>query len=272
MKKAIIAAIAAIIALTATAQSQRYLELVDSAEMAIARYDWNIAESRLVDAMKLEPGSPGNILLLSNLGIVRFHAGNPELALETLDQAARMAPRAVVVLTNRARVLSAMGRDDEALADYTRVVEIDSTATSALFNRAMLRLKDGQTTLAEPDVKRLAAIEPDSRDTHLAMATLLSRQNKFEEARAHYTTLIDQWPEEVSDEYYLGRAICNIVTDRLSEASIDLNEAIKIDPYNPELYVQRAVLHKMTYRNAEFEADMKRAFELGYRLPASTKR
>lgn len=248
------------------AQSPRYLELVDSAQSAIDTQNWNRADSLLVAAMKLEPGSPGNILLMSNLGIVRFQAGDFNNALETLNQAARMAPNAVVVLSNRARLLSALGRDDEAAADYTHILEVDSTDTSALFNRGMLALNRGDVAAATPDFDKLASLQPDSRETHIAMASSLARRGDFDQARRHYTALLESEP---NDEFYLGRAICNLMTDRLSEAAIDLNEAIKINPDNPDLYAQRAVLHRMTYRNAEAEADLRKAFSLGYQLDIS---
>ena len=81
--------------------------------------------------MRLEPSNPGNIMLMSNLGIVQYNSGKDSLALVTLTQAHDIAPRSVTILGNRARVLMAMGRFEEARADYSAIVEADSTMTPA---------------------------------------------------------------------------------------------------------------------------------------------
>lgn len=254
----IAAIIAAILtsAPTASAQSAEYLLKVDSAQAAIKDERWTDAERHLLAAMRMQPGLPSNCMLMSNLGIVRFQGGDSDGALTALSDAIAMAPNAEVLIANRARVLTALNRDREAIADYTRLLCLDSLSTVGLLNRGMLSLGADDMATAEHDLRLLARIAPKSRDAALAMASLLSRRGEFNEAIPYYDRLIELAP---SDEAYLGRATCFIMTERLSDAAYDLNEAIRLNPLNPDLYRERAKVNRLNYRNAEADADLRHA-------------
>lgn len=96
------------------APSAKYQELIGKADDAIKDSNWEDAESFFLEAMRTEPGNPTNILLMSNVGMLRHYAGKDSLALDMLDAAARMAPVSVTVKQNRATVLTSLGRLEEA--------------------------------------------------------------------------------------------------------------------------------------------------------------
>ena len=54
-----------------------------------------------------------------------------------------------------------------------------------------------------------------------------------------------------------------LLTDQLGEAASDIAEGLAIDPNDAELYLYRAYLNKLRYSNADAQADLKRAIELG---------
>ncbi|MCM1070441.1 MAG: hypothetical protein NC391_02255, partial [Alistipes timonensis] len=117
-----------------------YITCVEEAERAIAQGNYGLAGEWLKEAMTTEPSNANNILLLSNLGMVQFYAGNDSLALGTLSQARAMAPGSVTILANRARVLDHMGRRDDAIADLTLAIATDSLYAPAYYERGALRL------------------------------------------------------------------------------------------------------------------------------------
>ena len=57
-----------------------YLDLVEKADKACADGKWIEAASLLQNAIDSEPANPGNVLLLSNLGMVRYNLGLDSLA------------------------------------------------------------------------------------------------------------------------------------------------------------------------------------------------
>lgn len=90
---------AAICALSASAQqeadsleAQPYYILIGEAEEAIADNRHEEAAARLRDAMAVDPDNPGNVLLLSNLGVIYWRCGQDSMALSVFDEAHRRAP------------------------------------------------------------------------------------------------------------------------------------------------------------------------------------
>lgn len=248
-------------AMMCRAVDPQYYIYADSADIAVKAENWPRAENLILKALRLEPSAPGNLMLMSNLGLVQLYLDRPDDAVRTLSDALVGAPESLVLLGNRARVFAASGHDREALADYTRMLEIDSASTTALFGRGMIALALTDLETAQRDLTLLEHYDPDSRNTHMAMGTLHMLRREYEAAEIHYTALIDDEPD---DEFYLARAICRMMTGHYTEASADLNAGLVLNPENPDLYAQRAMLSKLTYRMSDYDLDMRVARRLGY--------
>lgn len=237
-----------------------YINLVGDADEAIAKGRWEDAERALTDAMKLQPANPGNIMLMSNLGIVQYNRGNDSLALATLTRAHEMAPRSVTVLRNLAMVRTSAGDLDGALRDYETIAGLDSTDTGSRFYHAIISLRRGEMARAVGDIRWLETHAPEDRETLLAQATMASAIGAYEEAVKAYTRLIKKDPQP---EYYGERALANIMTDRLGDAADDIASGLALDPQDATLYLYRAMLNKARYRPDDARADAEKAIELG---------
>lgn len=237
-----------------------YLRIVEDADNAIISRNYRKAEKLLLEAMHMQPGNPSNILLLSNLGMVRFYMGNDSLALQNLDDAHRMAPASVTVLLNRARVRSAIGQTENAINDYNLVCELDSAVADAYFYRGMIKMSEHKINEAYIDFKKLKSIDPDGFNTALALGIYYIEKNMPKEAIPYFTKLLET---EKTSEYYSSRALCYLMCDQLSEASEDIASGLEIDPNDGELYLCRALLNKKRYRPADSTIDAKKAIELG---------
>lgn len=237
-----------------------YMEAVDDADRAAGKGEWFKAVEAIDRALRLEPDNPGNILLLSNLGMIQFNMGQDSLAVVTLSEAHNRAPRSVTILTNRAGILASTGRYAEALADYARVIELDSADTNARFNHGLLSLRRRKFADAKDDFDWLVSNHPDLSETKLGQAALHCAVGEYEEAIPYYTDILEQ--QKVA-EYYGARAYCYLMTDRLQEASDDIAAALELTPDDGELYLYRAALNKMRYRPEDARADAVRAVELG---------
>lgn len=248
-----------IIAVAAKADTP-YMEAVDRADKACAKGEWLEAAQALDKALTIEPANPGNILLMSNLGMIQFNMGQDSLALATLSDAHRRAPRSVTILSNRARVLTAMGADLEAISDYGRIIELDSTDLSARLHHGLLSLRHRRYNDAKEDVDFLTTHHPDNLETAIAAATLHCSLGEYAEAIPFYNRILDT--EKVA-EYYGARAYCRLMTGDLQEASDDIACALELDPTDGELYLYRAALNKMRFRPDDARRDARRAVELG---------
>lgn len=236
-----------------------YITCVEEAEREIAKGNYELAGEWLKEAMTTEPSNPSNVLLLSNLGMVQFYAGNDSLALGTLSQARAMAPGSVTILANRARVLDHMGRRQDAMADLSLAIATDSTYAPAYYERGTLRLDSGDFAGAEADMARHRALRPKSRQSLLALALIYSSTGRGRDAVAAYTELLKGKPDA---DLLAARAMCRMDLGDLPEAAEDIQEGLKIAPEEPGLYLCRARLNRLRYREADAAADERRAEEL----------
>ena len=80
---------------------------------------WNEAARDYQRARELDPGLDAVDLCL---GRMHLDAGHPDPAIESLDRFLRKRPDHVEAMTARARALSLLGRNPEAVQDYTRAI------------------------------------------------------------------------------------------------------------------------------------------------------
>lgn len=236
------------------------LSVVERADSAIARSDWAAAESLLTEAISLRPGDPGNVLLLSNLGIVRNQRGDDAGAVEALTDAHHIAPASVTVLSNRARVYLSMGRKNEAVADYEKVMQLDSTLIEPYFYRGMVSFSVGDLEGAEMDFERLRSMDSDAELTLVALAALHTARGENESAAGEYRRLVEMSP---AAEYYSGLIENQLALERLSDAAESIAAAMELYPVDPEFYIFRALLNKKRYLYDEVRSDARRAVSLG---------
>jgi tetratricopeptide (TPR) repeat protein len=259
MKKLWLAAVTAICSILFVAASD-YLKYVELADEAVAKQDWTRAEELLREAMQSEPSNPQNVMLLSNVGMFQFYRGEDSLALHTLSEARAIAPASTVILKNRATVLNHMGRFDDALMDYDKVIEMDSVNYDAYFNRGYLRFVKGDSIGARADFGMLQQLRPDDPNTLLILAVTYSQQGDYTESIFCYNRLLEKVQKA---EYYTGRAMARLAKGDLMEASDDIARGLELDPTDGELYYCRAYLHILQYSEDEARNDAKLAEQYG---------
>ena len=241
-------------------EGTKYMHYVEQAEEAIGKRKWPLAIAYLQEAMQSEPGNPQNILLLSNMGMLQYYNGEDSLALRTLTEARAMAPASVVILANRAEVLTGMGRYDDALADYTRIIGMDSTYAAAWLERAAIELRQGKLVEAEGDIARLRELRPGDRQGKLMQAVVFAATGRPDEAITLYNDIITEKGESV---YYSARASCYLQKSDLLSAAEDIAKGLELDPDDGELYYCRAWLNRLRFRDEDALADAKRAIDRG---------
>lgn len=240
--------------------SDAYMALVDEASAASRKGEWSRADTLLCRAMEMQPGLPTNILLLSNLGMIRFYAGNDSLAIATLTDAHLQAPHSVTILQNRAKVLSYTGRHDQAYDDYTAIIHLDSTVVEPHFHRAILSLRRSDIATATHDIDRLKALAPASPLTLEAEAYLNFAQNQYAPALSLLNPLIEKSP---TPDLMAVASFCHLMLGNLAEASDLIGRGLQSEPTHAELHLYRALLNKMRFRPDDARTDAIRAIQLG---------
>lgn len=229
-------------------------------DKSIAAKQWFEADSLITEALALQPDDTTTVMLMSNLGMIRYYAGNDTLALATLSAAHEAAPSSVTILANRAAVLTSMGHAAEAIDDYDTIERLDSTYSDTYLYRGLIRLYSGNFEDALTDLQQREKLSPRNEDTMFALASFYTITENYENAISYYTQLISANPLA---EYYAGRALCALQLDRLVDASEDIADGLELDPDYSELYLCRAILNKKRYCIDDARNDADRAIALG---------
>ena len=242
-----------------SAGGTEYMQLVQWAEEAVAKSDWERAIACLQEAMRTEPANPQNVMLMSNTGMIQHYAGNDSLALHTLTEARAIAPSSVVILKNRATVLTSLGRPDDAMRDYM-IIQMDSTYADAYQDRAVLLMNLDRYTEAETDIERYRSLRPKDPHGTLMLAVIYSNTERTAEAIPLYTELLKSKEEAV---YYSARAMCRMVSGDLFSAADDIARGLELAPDDAELYFCRAYLNHLRFRDSDRDSDAAKAAALG---------
>lgn len=242
--------------------SERYYQLVDSADRRLALKQWTLAEEALKNALREEPGNPGNTLLFSNLGVAQMEQGKATEALQSFSLALTRAPKSTVILTHRTRVLISLGRDKEALGDLGAILAIDSINEWALQTRGLIRLQSagGENRERFDDFRVLARNHAENPWGWFGLG--VECEEKGEEAMA---------VEYYRKAYGLGHdaeisfrlAMLLLKRNDIPETMALLREALKENPTDGNLYAAMGWAHKKTYQTEESAADLKLARQYG---------
>ncbi|MFQ5442324.1 MAG: tetratricopeptide repeat protein [Thermodesulfobacteriota bacterium] len=112
-------------------------------------------------------------------GVAYAMAGKPELAIKDLNRALKLFPDDRRLLFNRARVLGALGKYEEAIKDLSIIVSLDP---KAYYERGRLYEKTGRYEEALRDFKKLVALKPDLAEAYLEVARIYSKLGDAESA------------------------------------------------------------------------------------------
>lgn len=246
---------------TTTLSAQTYEEYAQHASTYIDNKEYDAAEQSLKAALRKEPANPNNTLLLVNLGTVQRYLGKYEEALMSYDLAINKYPDVNYLLHSRATLYCEMDRMNDAVKDYTAILEKDETDVEALYRRGLIYLSSRIPKAAEEDFRRIIKLDPNNFKGQSALAMLLKRQGEWKEAEELYTDLI--YKNKTNGELYFGRAECYLQLKRLARMQEDLMKATEYGYNEYPLYILRGQLRLEQFDKRLAKEDFLKALELG---------
>jgi len=127
--------------------------------------------------------STESLYKVATMGYELFKSGQIQGALEIFEGLVSASPYDSVFHTHLAATYARLERFDEALAEYTRALELNIANVDALVGRSELYLRDSKLAEALQDIQKALQLDPTaSRDTtKRARATLSVLQKMAEE-------------------------------------------------------------------------------------------
>lgn len=235
-----------------------YLQKVDSADFYIKIEKWTDAERNLKDALRIEPANILNSMLLANLGYVQHSQGKIDEAIESYSVGLAMTPNSFVLKKQRASAYLEIGKTDEAYSDLTDAIGLECCDTWVRNTHGFIALQKGELEVARDDFQTIYDSDPTTSNGLLGLTMWADYSGNKQLALEYITKLLEK---EKNPENYFTRALLYIKVKNYPAADDDVREGLAIDMRYGDLYVLRAYLHKLRYRNEEAEIDKKIAIE-----------
>ena len=133
---------------------------------------------RLEEQYAFRPDS----LVFGRLADLHRKAGNPDRALDILEEGLRRHPRYLSAHIVRARCLRALERDDEARRAFRDVLELDAQNLVALRSLAEMALENGTPGEARRHLEALLQVDPRNDEARRMLAEVEAEEPASEEA------------------------------------------------------------------------------------------
>ena len=207
---------------------------------SIAQNDTNAALAHMNRAIALQPADMGTQLYRASLlyRLARFD--------EAIAAYTRVIEQADDALKLRARIERGFAEEQKqdfaaALADYTAALALDEANLTALSRRAACLERLGQHEEAIREFTRLLDIVPAEQASLIYFNRAGSHRalQQLDEAVADYTRALEHASEALP--IYIERAISYRLMDRNEEALLDIERALAIEPKNADLLNLRAI-------------------------------
>lgn len=244
---------------------QTYDDLIHKAMDAVEMDSLQQAEQLFTEALKLEPANMRNALVFFNLGTIQRRMGKKKEALESYSLALNRTPYSVTMLLNRASLLLEMDYLDKAFVDYCDVLDIDRENKEALMYRAYIHMKRRMYHNARLDYRAFLELEPGNKTARIGMAMVNQKDKRFQESLEEFNRLIVDYPRDVS--LLKARAELEIEMNSLDMALLDLENAARLTPNDPEIYVMCGDIYLMQDKRREAYTAFEKAIDLGIPRP-----
>lgn len=219
------------------------------------------AEFCLKQAMRLEPANPRNGMLFQNLGTLQRKLGKLDEAEVSYSCAISLLSDMPNIRLGRAQLYAEMERYQDAIEDYTQLLQSQPHNEDWLYERALCRLMAQDTAGARLDLEFIDTFNPHSAKSRLGMAIVYKAEGQYALALDLYDALIKANPQSWS--LLRDRAEVHYLSNRMGAALIDINESIGRNNQDPMSYVLRAQIRYAKGDKEYARRDLNTALEKG---------
>lgn len=167
--------------------------------------------------------------------------------LETLNYAIRLStlyPNSTTVMQFQGAALHGLGKVDDAIEIYERLVDLDPNLFSAYNNLSVLFSETGQLDQALDATLSAINIQPDSDIAYYNLGEIYNKLHNYDQALAAYQHSIKINPRFSAAHHALGNLYFHQGT--FEKAIGNYNSAIDLDPTNVKSVFGLAVANKKT--------------------------
>ncbi len=208
--------------------AQPDLRTPDALARAINEAAGYYQQGRLDDADKIctrvLKAAPDWFDALHLAGLLKLDSGKAAAAQVLLAKALKLNPHAPQVLANYGRTLSALNRDDEAMAALDKALALAPDSFETINIRGNVLLKLNRPAEAAAAFERVLALEPRFLGARANLGNALAQLGRFDAALAHYDAVLAVQPAHPEMLVNRGGALAGL--GRLDEALTAYDRAL----------------------------------------------
>lgn len=194
-----------------------------------------------------------------------------EKAISDFNKALDLSPKYANAYFNRASAKAELKRYDDAIQDYTTYIHIKPKDEEAYYGRGLAFGWNGENDKAISDFNEAIELNTEYGKAHLARGVIYARREmgEYDKAISDYYKALQLNPDmrtEIEAKLsiaYSNRGIKFAEKHQHSEAILDFNHSIKLDPGRGKSFYNRALSWKDMGDCEKAAKDWKRACDLG---------
>ena len=206
-------------------------------------------------------------------GILHFQNGNADAALADVNRALELKSDYIDALYLRAALRSKKGDTAGVLADYNKIIELVPSALGVevvYHNRSMMRLASKDIDGALDDLNKAVSINPKVGAIYNGRAIARLQKGDLDGALADYEKAIELNPGLPSS--FLGRGYFRYQKRDFERAIADFTKAIELKPDYADAYVDRGIVRGLKGDVTGAVGDIKKGAELNPRSVSDSDR
>lgn len=199
-------------------------------------------------------------VLYVRLGATHVKLGQPEQALKYFRQALALDPANRDALRWMAMLQTSEGKIEDAIEAYEHLLAQDPSDRFVLGTLADLYVLQGQLTKAVALYERLIRDYGSSQQLHFNLGVLYGRLGEFPSAIQELSRALELSPDSVEVRLALGLTY-ELHGDPEKAAAL-YEDAVRLDPLNPRLYLHAARVHAAAGRFKDAIEDYQTVLDL----------
>jgi tetratricopeptide (TPR) repeat protein len=224
------------------------------------------AEAACRQILRAQPNLPEAVHLL---GLIAHQQGKLDDAIEHLQRACRLAPRAALFHANLGEMQRLAGRPRRAVEEARRALAIEPKMPAALGNLGVALFELKEFEQAASAQRQAIAADPNFAAAHSNLGNALHSLHRFDEAVAAYRRAIELAPDHADAWANLGTTLQH--SGRPEDGAAALRRAVALAPHHANAHSGLGILLLMRGEFGEgwdeYEWRLRSAERKGPRFP-----
>jgi tetratricopeptide (TPR) repeat protein len=193
--------------------------------------DLKSAEVLCSKILNINPDHFDSIILLSNINAINK---NFDKARKLLQKGVSIQPQNPTILNNLGTAYKALGKIQESISYYEKVLEFNPDHTNANYNLGIIYYELKKLNESKKYLEKTIKVQPNYASAHFTLGNLLSELKHYEKAKACYEKSIELRPTFPSAHNNLG-LIFRLI-GKYKESIECYKKAIEINPNHASAY------------------------------------